>query len=274
MRSLGVLLAEGLDVVVVDLPAGRGSRHAGAAQGGAEAWDARRARGRAIRSSSSSATCCARARARGDPRERALQAVVRAASPGSRIRSGSRSARAREPGVRARRGGARARRATLSGRAQRAEPALAAAVRERVDAARAHVERELLQALLAAPEALDASRGERSSPEDFRDPDRARRWRGGCGRASDARADGRARRALARELRARARRSVRTGRAKAHGAARRCSVRRARAAQAGDRRAIEPARDGAPADGRDRATARGIDTDDPDSRARTQQSNA
>ena len=99
MRSLGVLLAEGLDVVVVDLPAGRGPGHAGA-RGGLEAWDAVRARGARPGRVRPAPRAARRSRPGGDPRERALQAVVRLACRRAGPDPAAAAGRAREPGVR------------------------------------------------------------------------------------------------------------------------------------------------------------------------------
>ena len=73
MRSLGVLLAEGLDVSVVDLPAGEDPDTL-VKRGGADAW-------RVLRDASTDPVefiqrHVLRAGGSGDPRERALQAVV------------------------------------------------------------------------------------------------------------------------------------------------------------------------------------------------------
>ena len=175
MRSLAVLLAEGLEVVVVDLPQGEDPDTL-VRRGGAEAWRARRAAGydpvefiqrHVLRAGGGAAA--------GDPRERALQAVVRLA------------AEVRDP-IRVRLLLERASQVfglpeSVLGRAvgmqkggQSTEAPLKAAVREQ-RRGESELERALLRALLHAPEQLEAARAQ-LSPEDFQDADCASlaRW--------------------------------------------------------------------------------------------------
>ena len=100
MRSLGVLLAEGLDVVVADLPAGEDPDTL-VRGGGLEALAGGARARRATRSSSSSATCCAarrRAAIRASARCRRWSDLgVEGRRPDPAAGAGG----AREPGVRA-----------------------------------------------------------------------------------------------------------------------------------------------------------------------------
>jgi len=194
MRSLAVLLAEGLDVAVVDLPQGEDPDTL-VRRGGAEAWRERRARAadpvefiqrHVLRAESGP----------GDPRERSLQAVVRLAGE------------VRDP-IRVRLLLERAsqvfglpeavlvRAVGLGKRGESVDPPLQAAVREQRRGA-GDIERTLLRALLHAPQALDGVR-EIVSGDDFKDPE--------CGTLArwlwDGRADlpeGGAEGALARDL--------------------------------------------------------------------------
>jgi DNA primase len=165
MRSLAVLLAEGLEVLVVDLPAGEDPDTV-VRNGGVEAWRALRAQAadpvefiqrHLLRAGS----------AAGDPRERALQAVVRL------------TVEVKDP-IRARLLIERAsqvfglseavlgRAVGLQRRGENAAPPVAAAVREQ-KRGEGDLERAILKALLQAPEALAEIR-ELVTPEDFRDP--------------------------------------------------------------------------------------------------------
>lgn len=164
VRSLGVLLAEGLDVAVVDLPAGqdpdtfiRGEGEAGWCRVRDSSYDAiefvhrhvlRRAGG-------------------GDPRERALQMVVRLATvvPDA-IRSRLLVERASQVFGLSENVIDRAVRLARTG--QGAERPIAAAVGEQ-RRAQDSMERRLLQAIVWAPEVLDEARGV-LAPHDFRDP--------------------------------------------------------------------------------------------------------
>ena len=102
LRSLGVLLAEGLDVAVVDLPAGDDPDTL-VRRDGLEGWTRVRAIRRTTRWSSCSGTCCARGGG-GDPRERALQVLVRMLGGRARPDPAAAAGRAREPGLRDARG--------------------------------------------------------------------------------------------------------------------------------------------------------------------------
>lgn len=164
VRSLGVLLAEGLDVAVVDLPAGqdpdtfiRGEGEPGWCRVRDSSYDAiefihrhvlRRAGG-------------------GDPRERALQMVVRLATgvPDA-IRSRLLVERASQ--VFGLSENVIDRAVQLARTGQGAERPIAAAVGEQ-RRAQDSLERRLLQALVWAPEVLDEARGV-LTPRDFRDP--------------------------------------------------------------------------------------------------------
>jgi DNA primase len=167
MRSLAVLLAEGLEVAVVDLPAGEDPDTL-VRTGGADAWRALRAQAadpvtfvqrHVLRGAGSGP---------GDPRERAVQAVVRLAGE------------VRDP-IRLRLLIERAsqvfglpeavlsRAVGLTRRGQGSEAPLQAAVREQ-RRGESELERTLLRALLHAPEQLDATRAH-VGVEDFQDPD-------------------------------------------------------------------------------------------------------
>jgi DNA primase len=167
MRSLGTLLAEGLEVAVVDLPDGEDPDTL-LAKGGIEAWE--EARRRAADPAEFVQRHVLRAAASGDeagdPRERAAQAVVRlAVGVGDPIRLRLLIERASQllglsEGVLSRaialqRGGADTR------------APIGAAVRAASHGERT-LERRLLQALLLAPGEMPEAR-QRLSPEDFRD---------------------------------------------------------------------------------------------------------
>jgi DNA primase len=170
MRSLAVLLAEGLDVVVVDLPQGEDPDTL-VRGGGADAWRARRAdaadpvefiQRHVLRAGTTAGA------SPGDPRERAVQAVVRLAGE------------VRDP-IRVRLLLERAsqvfglpeavlsRAVTLGRRGESAEAPVQAAVREQ-RRGEGDLERRLLQALILAPDQLEVVRAE-IGPEDFRDAD-------------------------------------------------------------------------------------------------------
>lgn len=164
VRSLGVLLAEGLDVAVVDLPAGqdpdtfiRGEGEAGWCRVRDSSYDAiefihrhvlRRAGG-------------------GDPRERALQMVVRLATgvPDA-IRSRLLVERASQVFGLSENVIDRAVRLARTG--QGAERPIAAVVSEQ-RRAQDSLERRLLQTLVWAPEVLEEARAG-IAPQDLRDP--------------------------------------------------------------------------------------------------------
>jgi DNA primase len=167
MRSLGTLLAEGLDVAVVDLPDGEDPDTL-LVRGGLAAWeDARRRAADAAEFVQRHVLRAAGGEA-GDPRERAAQAVVRlAVGVADPIRMRLLIERASQllglsEGVLTRavalqRGGADSR------------SPIGAAVRA-VGHTERTLERRLLQALLLAPDELGDAR-QRLSPEDFRDLD-------------------------------------------------------------------------------------------------------
>ncbi len=196
MRSLGVLLAEGLEVVVLDLPQGEDPDTL-VRRGGAEAWRALRAAGYdPVEFIQRHVLRAGGAAVGGDPRERALQAVVRLA------------AEVRDP-IRVRllleRAGqvfglpesVLARAVGLQRSGQNTEAPLKAVVREQ-RRGEGDLERALLRALLHAPEQLEATRAALNL-EDILDPECAAlaRWLW-SGRADlpESGAEG----ALAREL--------------------------------------------------------------------------
>ncbi len=151
MRSLGVLLAEGLDVAVADLPAGEDPDTL-VKQGGLEAWSAVRAR--AADPVEFIQRHVLRGHAGGrDPRERALQAVVdlgvRVPDP---IRRQALVERASQVFRQPERVIARAMDLRRAG--QPSERPVEAAVRQQ-RAGEVHGERRLLEALLHRPESLD-----------------------------------------------------------------------------------------------------------------------
>src|SRR5262249_3013224 len=169
MRSLGTLLAEGLDVVVVELPDGEDPDTL-VRRGGLAGWEA--ARRAAVDPAGFVQRHVLRARAGetapgGDAREAAAQAIVRMAAPiGDPIRMKLLLERAAQVlglseavlarAVKLQRGGAAI------------ERPIGAAVGEQ----RRHeesLERRLLQALLLAPDELEATRGS-LSVEELRDP--------------------------------------------------------------------------------------------------------
>jgi DNA primase len=164
MRSLGVLLAEGLDVAVADLPAGEDPDTLVRA-GGIEAWEVVRAR--AADPVEFIQRHVLRGHAGGrDPRERALQAVVelgvRVVDP---IRRQALVERASQVFRQPERVIARAMALRRSG--QTSEKPLESAVR-RQRAVETHSERRLLESLLHRPEGLEAVR-DLVSPADFGD---------------------------------------------------------------------------------------------------------
>jgi len=165
LRSLGVLLAEGLDAVVVDLPAGE-DPDTFVRTGGTAGWEQARAAAQDpvgfIRQH------IFRGHGPGDPRERALQATVRLASGVSDpIRHRlllERAAAAFGVGL-----PVLARAVALQRSGGPADHAVRGVVHRQRGQERS-IERKLLTALLIAPQALDRVRT-RSSPEDFHDPD-------------------------------------------------------------------------------------------------------
>jgi DNA primase len=218
MRSLGTLLAEGLDVRVVDLPDGEDPDTL-VRRGGLNAWEA------AHREAADPAEFVQRhvLRARpegadpGDPREAAAQAIVRlAAGMSDPIRVRLLIERASQ--VLSLSEAVLSRAAALQRRGAGSATTVGAAVREQ-RRAEDQLERRLLQALLLAPAELGAAR-EALSAEEFRSPACA-----ALARAlwSGAEAEGEAA-ALARELMADAREL--DWAAEARGAVRLLAVRR------------------------------------------------
>lgn len=168
MRSLAVLLAEGLEVVVVDLPQGEDPDTL-VRRGAAEAWRAVRAAAYdPVEFIQRHVLRAAGGAAAGDARERALQAVVRLAAEvrdpirvrlllerASQVFGLPESVLGRAVGMR--KGG------------QSTDAPLKAAVREQ-RRGESELERALLRSLLHAPEQLEAARQE-LGPEDFQDAD-------------------------------------------------------------------------------------------------------
>ena len=163
MRSLGTLLGEGLDVWVIELPGGEDPDSLVRRRGAAGWLEVRRAAADPLEFIQRHGLKAAGA---GDPRERALQAVVRLATAiGDPIRLEMFLERASQVfGL----SEATLRRAVSLKRAgQGAERPLRAALRER-SRSLSHLERTVLQSLLHAPEALEQVRAH-VSPEDFGD---------------------------------------------------------------------------------------------------------
>jgi DNA primase len=194
MRSLGVLLAEGLDVMVADLPDGEDPDTL-LQKGGLEAWQAVRAR------AADPVEFVQRHVLRGgaggrDPRERALQAVVdlgvRVSDP---IRRQALVERASQVFRQPERVIARA--MDLRRHGQPSEQPVAAAVRHQ-RSGESYAERRLLEALLHRSEALTGVR-ELVGPDDFVEPVHAALarwvWQGAAGWPAEDEAA-----ALAREL--------------------------------------------------------------------------
>jgi DNA primase len=217
MRSLGVLLGEGLEVTVADLPAGEDPDTL-IQQGGLEAWQAVRAR------AADPVEFMQRHLLRGaaggrDPRERALQAVVelgvKVADP---IRRQALVERASQVFRQPERVIARA--MDLRRHGQPSEKPVEVAVRHQ-RTGEAYGERRLLEALLHRPEGLAEVR-ELVGPDDFSDPVHAALaawvWQGGGGWPAEDEAA-----ALARELTAS---DAEDWEAEARGAARRLRQRR------------------------------------------------
>jgi DNA primase len=217
LRSLGVLLGEGLDVAVVDLPAGEDPDTL-VRRGGLAGWNALRAA--AADPVEFVQRHVLRAGAAGDPRERALQTIVAlGAAIADPIRLDLLAERAERvlaiPS-------AVLRRAVALRRTGRDAAAPLGALARRQRTAESDLERALLRALLAAPAALEPVR-QRIGPDDFRDPACAALarslWSGEPGAAGDEAE------ALARELLGTADESLDWA-AEADGAARRLVVRR------------------------------------------------
>jgi len=164
MRSLGVLLAEGLEVAVVELEAGTDPDTL-LRERGLDGWRAARARG--YDAVTFIQRHLLRDGAPGDPRERALQAVVALAGQvGDEIRRRLLLERASrvfglEEAVLERAAG-------LKRVGQRSGEPIAAALRAQRGLAQS-LERQALQALLMAPAELEGARAE-IGPADFDDP--------------------------------------------------------------------------------------------------------
>ena len=177
MRSLSVLLVEGLDVVVVDLPQGEDPDTL-VRRGGAAAWQARRAEAydpvefvqRHILRAPEGA---------GDPRERALRAVVDLAGvirDPIRFEGFVNRADAVLGGNQQEYRAAVVRAVALARSGQGTGTPLRAVVRER-RREESDLEQALLRALLHAPEEVAGAQAQ-LDPEDFQDPDCAAlaRW--------------------------------------------------------------------------------------------------
>ena len=164
LRSLGTLLAEGLEVVVVDLARGDDPDTL-VRRGGRDAWlELRRTAADPIEFIQRHGL---RGGAPGDPRERALRSVVDlAAGVADPIRLKLLLERGSQVFGLSQRVLARA--VALKRSGHRPERPLATALREQASGAR-HLERELLRALMHAPEHVSEAR-RLLSPEDFRDP--------------------------------------------------------------------------------------------------------
>ena len=221
LRSLGVLMGEGLDVVVVELPAGEDPDTL-LKRGGIEAWG--EARTAAQDPVEFVHRHILRSKGPGDPRERALQAVVGlGAQVADPIRMGLLAERAeRVLGIPI---ATLERAARLKRKGREAEAAVAQVARKQ-RGVESELERTLLRALLLHPAGLDEAR-EALPLEDFRDPTCAalarRLWEGG--EETDETADG-----LERELLATASETL-DWEAECRGAVRRMNVRRLREQQ-------------------------------------------
>ncbi len=164
LRSLGALLGEGLDVVVVELPAGD-DPDTFVRRAGPEGWQEQR------RSAYDAVQFVQRhllkAPGSGDPRERALQIVVRLASGMSdAIRLRLFLERASQ--VFGQPEGVLARAVRLQRGGQKSEAPIAAAVAAQ-RRGESELEHRLLRSLLQCPDAVPAAR-EALAPSDFRDP--------------------------------------------------------------------------------------------------------
>ena len=199
MRSLGVLLAEGLEVAVIELPAGADPDSL-VRERGLEGWRAARAQAydavTFIQRHLLRAAAPGGAAAAPDPRERALQSVVAlAVHVGDEIRRRLLVERASRVFGLAEDVLERA--VDLKRRGQKSDRPIQAAARAQRGFVQS-LERQALQAYLMAPDELEAAKGE-IAPADFEDPDcallAAHLWQGG-GVASESEPVA----ALAREL--------------------------------------------------------------------------
>jgi len=160
LRSLGVLLAEGLDVAVVDLPAGDDPDTLVRREGEA-GWN--RVRGGAYDAVEFVQRHVLRRGGGGDPRERALQAVVRMlAGVGDAIRARLLVERASQVFGLTEAVIAGAVRAARAGKPEASPVPVAVGAQRRLES---DLERRVLTALLRAPEALAWARGEIGPPE-------------------------------------------------------------------------------------------------------------
>ena len=199
MRSLGALFAEGLEVAVVELPAGSDPDTL-VRERGLEGWQAARAQAydvvtfiqrHMLRAASSGGPAAV-----SDPRERALQSVVAlAVHVGDEIRRRLLIERANQVfGLDEQ---VLERAVELKRRGQKSDQPIQAAARAQRGLAQS-LERQALQAFLMAPDALEAAKSE-IAPADFEDPAcallAAHLWQGG-GVASESEPVA----ALAREL--------------------------------------------------------------------------
>ena len=174
LRSLGVLLAEGLDVVVVDLPAGEDPDSL-VRRAGVDGWS--RVREGAYDAVEFVQRHVLRTSPGGDPRERALQVVVRMlVGVKDAIRHRLLVERASQVFGLAEGVIARAARQAAAGAPGAPEPVSAAVRAQRKTTFEA--ERQLLAALWRSPELIEQARA-LMDPEDFDDPaarDLAARW--------------------------------------------------------------------------------------------------
>jgi len=164
MRSLGLLLAEGFDVAVVDLPSGEDPDTL-VRRGGANAWHG--VRRRAADPVEFVQRHGLRAAKGGDARERALQLVVRLAT-GVRDPVRRQVLLERASNVFDFSMAVLTRAVEVRGAGSHAAPPSGAPARE-TRTGEGHLEREFLQAVLSAPHAFEGMRHD-LSPEDFRDP--------------------------------------------------------------------------------------------------------
>jgi DNA primase len=170
MRSLAVLLGEGLDVAVVDLPQGEDPDTL-VRRGGVEAWRALRAQAadpvefiqrHVLRAGAAAGPSS------GDPREGALQALVRLAGE-VRDPIRTRLLLERASQVFGLPEAVLSRAVALGRRGEHVEAPLQAAVREQ-RRGESDLERRFLESLIHAPDQLEVVRAE-VGPEDFRDAD-------------------------------------------------------------------------------------------------------
>jgi len=163
LRSLGVLLGEGLDVAIVDLPSGDDPDTL-VRREGEDGWN--RVRGAAYDAVEFVQRHVLRKGGGGDPRERALQSLVRMlAGVQDEIRVRLLVERASQVFALPENVIGRAVQLARTGQSSERPVAAAVGAQRRVEDA---LERKVLQALLHAPEALEWARGE-AAAEDFPD---------------------------------------------------------------------------------------------------------